>query len=64
MFWILGEDSEIKLGVAIGLETQPHRFHAWVEDQGQVVNDVKDVALQYLPLTGVSADLPNPNLFD
>lgn len=38
-------------GVAPGKDGEDHRFHAWVEASGSVLNDDADVAKVYLPLS-------------
>lgn len=64
VWWLAGESAEIRLGVAPGLQGQPHRFHAWVEREGTVLNDSANVSLEFLPLVGRSAEAADPLQFD
>ena len=57
VWWLAGDGAEIRLGVT----PEGRRFHAWVEQDGQVLNDVPDVAARYLPFGGGDVD---PDRFD
>lgn len=50
IWWIAGNGAVIRLGVAPGTPNEAHRFHAWVERDGHVLNDSPDVANEFLPL--------------
>ena len=64
VWWVAGEDAELKLGVAPGEGSGPHRFHAWVEQNGVVINDSPEVAAEFLPLIGQAAEATDPAVFD
>jgi len=64
VWWVAGDDAEIVRGVAVGNGTEPHRFHAWVEYNGVVLNDSSDVAAVFLPLIARAAETSDPALFD
>jgi len=64
VWWIAGDDAEIVRGVAVGNGTEPHRFHAWVEYKGVVLNDSSDVAAVFVPLIARAAETSDPALFD
>lgn len=64
IWWISGEGSVIRLGVAPSSQGKDHRFHAWVERQGRVLNDSPDVASEYLPLAGHAVETADTRLFD
>lgn len=57
VWWLAGDGAEIRFGVS----REGRRFHAWVERDGVVLNDVPDVATRYLPFDGADAD---PASFD
>ena len=46
-----GIDSDVRIGVR-GDTQGEIQAHAWLEWNGEVINDAGDVASQYLPLTG------------
>ncbi len=64
IWWIAGEGSVIRLGVAPSRQGQGHRFHAWVERDGRVLNDSPDVASEYIPLVGHAVEAADTRLFD
>ena len=64
VWWIAGDDAEIVRGVAMGNDTESHRFHAWVEYNGVVLNDAADIASEFAPLSGRAAETTDPVLFD
>jgi hypothetical protein len=64
IWWIAGERAVIRLGVAPASGGEEHRFHAWVERDGVVVNDARDIASEFLPLAGHGVKSPDPQLFD
>jgi hypothetical protein len=54
LWWALrrrGVDSAICFGVRPAGQGRTPDFHAWVELDGEVINDVPDVARTYLPLS-------------
>lgn len=59
VWWLAGGEAEIRLGVAPGTDGEDHRFHAWVELDGRVLNDEEQVKSAYLPLS-VEALETNP----
>jgi hypothetical protein len=45
---------DLRIGVRQG-EDRPLDFHAWVEHEGRVINDVKDIAQRYAVFPGAIA---------
>lgn len=64
IWWLAGEGSVIRLGVAPSSQGEGHRFHAWVERQGRVLNDSPEVASEYLPLAAHAVETADTRLFD
>ena len=62
--WLAGDGARIVRGVAPGTAGEPHRFHAWVEVDGLVLNDSQSVKTEYLPLTSTQAEAADPDAFD
>jgi Transglutaminase-like superfamily len=57
-----GINADVRIGVRCGNEEE-FQAHAWLEWNGEVVNDAADVATQYLPFTSPAFDrvkLPSP----
>ncbi len=63
VWWLVGGDrvATVRLGVAPARKGEAPRFHAWVEAEGQPINDRPDVSETYLPLTAAA---PAPDRFD
>ena len=51
----LGIDSDLRIGVR-GDTHAEFQAHAWLEWNGEVLNDAGDVARQYLPFNGPAFD--------
>ena len=64
VWWVAGAEAQLKLGVATGDGSEPHRFHAWVERDGVVINDSPGVAAEFLPLVGQAVESTDPAVFD
>lgn len=65
VWWALGgAPAEVRLGVAPGNDGEEHRFHAWVEAGGSVLNDDADVASVFLPLSSSRVDSMSPADFN
>jgi hypothetical protein len=60
VWWLAGDDSVIRFGVAPRTADKPHVFHAWVERDGLVVNDHPDVASHFLPLSADEVGSADP----
>ena len=50
-----GIDADVRIGVRCGNEDEFHA-HAWLEWNGEVLNDAADVGSQYLPFNGTAFD--------
>ena len=57
VWWVAGgAPAQVRLGVAPGKDGEDHRFHAWVEAAGSVLNDDADIASVFLPLSSNRVD--------
>ena len=50
-----GIDADVRIGVRCGNEDE-FQAHAWLEWNGEVLNDAADVGSQYLPFNGAAFD--------
>jgi Transglutaminase-like superfamily len=64
VWWLAGEAASIRLGVAPAKGGSPRRFHAWVEEDGVVLNDHPDVASHFLPIRLSDSEAPHIHQFD
>ena len=55
-------DPQLRIGVGPPKDGPDLRFHAWVELEGQVVNDRADIAAEFKPFD--AAVVPGPGAFD
>ncbi|MGB7860479.1 MAG: lasso peptide biosynthesis B2 protein, partial [Acidimicrobiia bacterium] len=62
--WVAGESSVVRRGVLAGAGSEPHKFHAWVEYDGVVINDDPAIGSKYLPFGGDVAITADPDAFD
>lgn len=49
VWWLSDGTTTLELGVDPSTEDPEHRFHAWVERDGRVINDDPEVRRKYLP---------------
>lgn len=62
--WVAGESSLVRRGVLAGAGSEPHKFHAWVEYDGVVINDDPTIGSKYLPFGGNESITADPDAFD
>jgi hypothetical protein len=63
IWWLAGDGATLRLGVSAVSDDGDHRFHAWVERNGVVINDSPRVEAEFLPLAGHALESADPKLF-